>query len=166
MSDTIIASPPANRQHWATPECFTEAIARRFGRIDFDLAASPGNTKAPAFLSEVDDSLSVDWTSIKNEDHESARVAFLNPEYKNIEPWAAKLARSCNALPRWTLMLVPASVGSLWWAKHVTGKLYWDGIPRLQFVGAPSVYMKDLALIVAGYGITSGNGYWDWRRQP
>jgi phage N-6-adenine-methyltransferase len=165
MNDAILTKPEKRHQKWGTPPCFTEAIARRFGRIDFDLAASADNTTAPAFFSERDDSLVQDWADIRNEDGDHSSVAFLNPEFKNLDPWAAKVA-ACNALPRWTLMLVPASVGSLWWARHVVGKAYYDGIPRLQFVGAPSMFMKDLALVIAGFGITSGCGYWDWRKQP
>lgn len=152
--------PGRSKQDYETPAAFIEAIARRFGRPDFDLAASATNAKAPAFLTESDDALAVDWASIRNVDHEAVLVAFLNPPFANIRPWAKK-CESVRDLPRWTLMLVPASMGSLWWRDHVIGKCQADGVTRMQFVGAESLYPKDLALLAYGFGV-SGHGFWQW----
>jgi hypothetical protein len=59
-------------------------------------------------------------------------------------------------------MLVPASVGSNWYAEHVHGKaleLYLH--PRIIFVGETIGYPKDLSLFVFGFGI-SGAQPWRW----
>lgn len=155
--------PGRSKQDYGTPDAFLEAIARRFGRVDFDLAASCENAKASTFftLEAGQDSLAHDWVNLRDEFDETVRVAFCNPPFADIRPWAAK-CESVRYLPRWTLMLVPASMGSLWWADHVLGKCQADGIPRLQFVGAEGLYPKDLALLCYGFGV-GGAGYWDWR---
>jgi hypothetical protein len=120
-----------------------------------------------AFFSPEDDSLSKDWTSTDHATwnlglHKSIpRVRYLNPPFAHIAPWAEKVA-ACRHLPVWTLMLVPASMGSRWWADHILGKTMVWGIPRMAFVGSPNMYPKDLALVAAGFGV-NGTGYWDWR---
>jgi phage N-6-adenine-methyltransferase len=152
--------PPTNRQNWATPPEFIEAVARRFGRPDFDLAASADNAKAEHYFTEKQDALRQDWTKPLGM---SPRVCFLNPQYANIDPWAKKCAE-VRLLPRWTLLLVPASVDSNWFEKHVHGKAHWFGLKgRITFLGAESSYMKPLMLAAYGFGV-SGSSPWDWRK--
>lgn len=150
--------PGRSKQDYCTPPEFLRAIPERFGWIDFDLAATAENSVGPepgAFFGPDKDSLAQDWKL------PGVRVAFLNPPFANIRPWAAK-CESVRHLPRWTLLLVPASMGSLWWRDHVLGKCHADGIPRMKFVGAEDLYPKDLALLSYGFGV-AGSGFWDWR---
>lgn len=163
---------PENRaksnQCWRTPPEFLDAIRVRFGGIDFDLAATAGHSvtgdTSTSFTPEQD-SLRQDWSRIwvPSHDRPSCPVRFLNPPFANLDPWARKVAE-CRYLPRWTLMLVPASMGSKWWADHVLDQTMVFGIPRMTFVGADTVYPKDLALVASGYGVR-GTGYWDWRKE-
>ncbi len=155
--------PGRSRQDYGTSPAFLEAVAKQFGSIDLDLACRTDNMVAPFGITEAEDALSKDWTDLDPLiGGVPIRVAFCNPPFSDIRPWAAKV-ESCRWLPRWTLMLVPASMGSKWWVDHVLNKTMAFGIPRMQFVGADAVYPKDLALIAAGFGV-SGNGYWDWRK--
>ncbi len=160
------------KQDYGTPPEFLAAVARRFGPIDVDLAARADNAVAANFITPERDSLTVDWTApniytapsghiILAGGERSTKVAWLNPPFANIRPWAAKAA-ACRYLPRWTLMLVPASMGSGWWRDHVLGQCQADGVPRMKFVGCADVFPKDLAILAFGYGV-AGNGYWDWR---
>ncbi len=164
--------PGRSKQDYTTPPEFLAAVARQFGAIDLDLACRPDNMVAPYGITEEIDSLAQDWSDpvywSKSGNvavsGDPIRVAFLNPPVANIRPWAAKL-EACRWLPRWTLMLVPASMGSKWWADHVLNKTMVYGIPRLAFGGQDGkseLYPKDLALICAGFGV-AGSGYWDWR---
>lgn len=156
--------PGRSKQDYATPQSFIDALAVRYGGpCLFDLAASHSNAKAPFFFTEEDDALSKDWTKLG--DHPSLGgkgFVFLNPPFARIEPWACKLANECARLPRWTNMLVPASVGSNWFQQNVHGKLRFEPIPRLTFVGETTPYPKDLGIVIAGYGMT-GYGFFDWR---
>lgn len=162
------------KQDWRTPPEFLAAVQRRFGTIGFDLAATTGHevtrvpvvgvggvsfgtVKGPHFSPE-DDSLSQDWSALRLD---PGKVAWLNPPFANIRPWARKCDEECRNLPRWTLMLVPASMGSKWWADHVLGKCFALGVTRMAFVGADATYPKDLALCCYGFGV-SGYGFWDW----
>jgi hypothetical protein len=168
--------PGKSKQDYGTPPEFLAAIARQFGPIDLDLACRTDNMVAPYGIAENQglDALSVDWANpmywsksdnvVVSGDH--IRVAFCNPPFGNIRPWAAKV-ESCRWLSRWTLLLVPASMGSQWWADHVLGKTMAYGVPRMAFCGDDGhpldLYPKDLALVAAGYGV-AGTGYWDWRK--
>lgn len=167
--------PGRSKQDYTTPVEFLGAVSLQFGRIDLDLACRTDNMVCEYGIAHDQglDALVQDWRDpvywsrsgnvTVSGDH--IRVAFLNPPFGNIRPWAAKL-ETCRWLPRWTLMLVPASMGSAWWADHVLNKAMTYGIPRLTFGGQdgkPELYPKDLALVCAGYGV-SGSGYWDWRK--
>lgn len=147
--------PGRSKQDYGSPKPFLAAVCQRFGTIDFDLAARADNAVCERFYSPEEDSLKQDWTL------PGVRVAFLNPPFADIRPWAAKL-ESARHLPRWTIMLVPASMGSAWWADHILGKCQADGIPRMAFTGADGLYPKDLAVLCAGFSV-AGSGYWDWR---
>jgi phage N-6-adenine-methyltransferase len=137
----------------------------RFGLIGFDLAATDGHEVYPRHFSPEQDSLTRDWACVRD----APRVAWLNPPYANIRPWVAKLDAECRDLSRWTLCLVPASMGSKWWADHVLNKCFALGVTRMAFcdaAGVPSqLYPKDLALLCYGYGV-SGHGFWDWKAAP
>ncbi len=161
------------KQRIATPWPFIHALEQRFGvPVDFDLAAEEDTSKAGCFyFDEEADALKQDWSDLvlggKPRPLRS-KLAYLNPPFANISPWAlgpkdnsaAGLA-SCRWLKRWTVMLVPASYSTDWFLE-LRGLVLLDAIPRIMFEGATWLYPKDLVLCVAGFGVT-GMGYWDWR---
>lgn len=160
MNAHITKRDPSKQGH-RTPREFLDAVERRFGSIGFDLAATDGHEVGRGgHFSPEDDSLSCNWQA-----QIGASVVWLNPPFSNIRPWVRKLDEECQHLPRWTLCLIPASMGSLWWRDHVLGKCIALGIPRMAFVGSSAPFPKDLALLCYGFGV-SGHGYWDWREQP
>lgn len=131
-----------SRQDFETPKEFIEAMVKRFGPIAFDLAASDNNFKGPSdcWFSEQNDSLSMPW-------HDIPGLLFLNPPFRDIEPWAAKCAREAVMRAN-ILFLIPASVGSNWFANHVHNKAARVMFlrPRLSFDGiAP--FPKDIILV-------------------
>jgi DNA (cytosine-5)-methyltransferase 1 len=152
--------PGRSKQDYGTPPEFMRAIEHRFGKVTFDLAASPHNAKAERYfaLENGFDSLKQNW-----KEPELGGVRWLNPPFSDIEPWAAKCAE-CRWLPVWTLLLTPASIGSLWYARHVLRRGHVDGISRITFVGETTPYPKDLMLSCFGFGV-SGNGFWQWNKK-
>lgn len=48
-----ISTGPKNKQDYATPPEFMEAVTKHFGPIAFDLAAHAGNTKSPHYYTPV-----------------------------------------------------------------------------------------------------------------
>ena len=86
---------------------------------------------------------------------------FLNPPFADIEPWAKKCATTVRSGR--VFLLVPASVGSNWYATHVHGRAHVVAIsPRVTFVGQEQGYIKDL--IIALYsGVRGGFSTWRWR---
>lgn len=162
--------PGRSKQDYATPRDFLDAVRAKFGvrAWAWDLAATRDNCVTesanyfgPDQLPSVwRDALVADWAKLKGD-------LWLNPPYADIAPWAAKCAGDGAWRIRLKLsstrifFLVPAAVGSNWWANHVDGKArVVFPRPRLSFDGkAP--YPKDVSLIV--YGEKPGYETWRWR---
>jgi len=160
--------PGRSKQDYATPADFIEAVVGRFGPIAFDLSAHAENTKAEAYYGPgsllAEDSLTQDWTLLEGN-------LWLNPEFGDIAPWAAKCAASWAAVEAFAgrrnrhnfriLLLTPASVGSNWFADHVHRKAHIIGLsPRMSFDGV-APYPKDLML--SCYGEPPGFDTWRWK---
>lgn len=155
---SITHRDPAKQGH-RTPREFLDAVERRFGHISFDLAATDGHEVSDGphcAFSPEQDSLAQSWAGALGQ------TVWLNPPFANIRPWVRKLDEECQHLQRWTLCLIPASMGSHWWNDHVLGKCFALGITRMTFVGSTTPYPKDLALLCYGFGV-SGHGFWDWK---
>lgn len=146
----------SSKQDYATPPEFIEAVVKRFGRISYDLAASPENTKSEHYFSEAQNSLAQDWHSLSD----GVANLWLNPPFDNISPWALKCAEEGQRGAR-ILFLTPASIGANWFAKHVHNKalvLALNG--RICFDGK-NPYPKDCILSCYGFGVTGFN-VWGW----
>ncbi len=142
-----VQKPGKSKQDYGTPWAFMRALEARFGKIELDLAATKDNAKAPLFITPEDDSLRKDWDdyAVKG----GVKLSFLNPPFGSIAPWV----RKCSAAEHLRILfLVPASVGSNWWALNVHGAadLVLFVRPRLSFDGKNS-FPKDCA--VAGYNL-------------
>lgn len=150
-----VQKPGKSRQDYGTPWPFVRACGLRFGMPEWDLAASVENRKATNYFAEGHDSLKQDWTRLDG-------VLWLNPPFRNIEPWARKCALTSKRRRGFILLLTPASIGTEWFADHVNGKAMVLGLrPRLVFEGETDAYPKDLSLSVFGYGL-HGFDTWCW----
>jgi hypothetical protein len=153
-------NPGKSRQDYRTPGPFLSATARRFGPIAFDLACSTSNRVAPSGFTAADDALSQDWCDLRIG---RGSVAWCNPPFGNIAPWAEKCV-SVRHLQRWTLLLVPLGTQD-WACRYVWGQAYVLKLRgRLTFGGESSPYPKDLMLAAYGFGVV-GEEAWDWRQE-
>lgn len=159
--------PGRSRQDYATPPELLTALKRRLGIEDFtiDLAATEVNAVAPVWVSGADDALQ-EWN------WHNPGWSWLNPPFAHIAPWVEKAWAS--SIPTYGLglpisaasiaMLVPASVGSNWWATWVDGKAHILFLrPRLTFVGARDPYPKDCAILLYTPQQTAGYECWNWK---
>jgi phage N-6-adenine-methyltransferase len=149
-----------SKQDYATPPDFMAEIHKRFGHPTVDLAASAVNTKAHVYITEEQNSLTVGWS----ETYLNC-LAWLNPPFNDIEPWAMKCAVE-TAKPHSRLrilLLTPASIGSAWFSDWVHKRAIVIALsPRLSFDGV-SPYPKDCMLSCFGFGV-SGFEVWRWKR--
>lgn len=149
-----------SNQDYVTPTDFMQAVTAVFGPIAFDLAATAENSKAQEnFYGPEDNSLVQEWHKLKG-------LLWLNPPFDSIGPWAKKCYEE-SLLGAEILFLVPASVGSNWFAKCVfehasvrflQGRLHFD-------VAHPTWgYPKDC--MICHFTKTSSPGFtmWDWRK--
>lgn len=145
----------SSKQDYETPDDLIQAVVKRFGLIACDLAASEKNAKAADWLDEEENSLHIDW-------HSWHGNLWLNPPFSNIAPWAQKCAEESRKGAK-ILFLVPASVGSNWFAHFVFGQakvLFLQN--RITFKGAKDPYPKDC--ILACYGFDDpGFEMWRWK---
>lgn len=160
--------PNRSVQDVATPLWLIRAVEARWGGhpMSFDLAALPSNAKAPFYFTPNDDALTRAWSKIPQLPRKSARL-WLNPQYRKILPWVQKAAlfgkttfvKESGAR---LFVLIPAAVGSNWWAECVHDRAAIFFIrPRLVFEGHTNSYPKDLAILC--YGGKPGYYLWDTR---
>jgi phage N-6-adenine-methyltransferase len=160
--------PGRSKQDYGTPKEFLEAVRKRFNISDFDwdLAAHEGNHVTHNWLGRggrAPDSFEVDWSTLQGRMRGDVHL-WLNPEFGNIKPWAAKCAASTRESGVAIYFLTPASVGANWFAEHVwpyarvialQGRLSFDGV-------AP--FPKDCMLSVFSTVGRKTFEVWDWRK--
>lgn len=152
--------PGRSEQVVCTPRDFLEAVAKRFGPIRVDLAATAENRVAPIHFGpgseHGEDSLKVHW-------HHFGGNLFCNPPFGRIDPWVEKATAEAKYHAR-VLMLLPASVGSDWFAEHVFGKALVLALrPRITFVNHSAPYPKDTVLVAWGPYVAPGFDLWRWK---
>lgn len=153
--------PGRSKQDYGTPPEFIRAVKKRFNikEFDIDLAADAANTQAVRFYDEKTNALVQTW-KVGN------GWNWLNPPFSKIEPWVRKAWESTSLESNkdaQTLMLVPAGVGSNWWAKWVHDKaqvVLLNG--RLTFVGETKPYPKDCCLLIYGERAWQGQMWTGW----
>ncbi len=156
--------PGKSKQDYETPPEFLEAVKKLLGIDEFaiDLAASLENRKAERYIPEEADSLSVVWAGLWRPYLPTPTWCWLNPPYGHIAPWVKKCAEEGAAGVKIAL-LVPAAVGSNWYADYVDAHAYvFKFRPRLTFVGHTDPYPKDLLLCLYGTPFR-GEATWDWK---
>lgn len=139
-----------------TPADLIQIVERKFGPIEFDLAANAENCKGPpgAFFSKEDNSLVQGWPLDK--------LCWLNPPFDMANKFTTKCATEATRGVR-ILALLPASVGANWFAQNIHKKalvLVLNG--RVKFVGHTQMYPKDLMICAYGWDV----GFDVWRWQP
>ena len=157
-----------SKQDYGTPRDFLDAVERRWGKLSFNLAAEAENCKA----SERGPAIPRRATTTSRTTRSSAGgdvlrgVLWLNPPFGNIAPWAEKCAWEASRPSRQferVLFLVPASVGSEWFARNVFGKARVHLlVGRLCFDGK-CPYPKDCLLAEYGSAQPPEIVLWRWK---
>lgn len=150
--------PSTSRQDYQTPPIFLGALKRRLGISEFtaDLAATPGREVARTYYTASEDSLNQCWK------FGGDGWAFCNPPFGHIEPWVKKATLETEVK---IAMLLPASVGSLWFKNWVFDKahiLFLNG--RLTFVGETTPYPKDCMVLLYSPACKNGVEIWSWNK--
>lgn len=165
---------PAQKPHRSVQDVGTDPeflprVVERFGEITLDLAATADNfvgLRSDAGLeysycgpgAKYEDALAPQCSWITD------GLAWLNPPFGVIMPWAKKAAEQSEWGARIAL-LVPASVGANWFNLYVRPYAYiLELTPRLTFVGHKNAYPKDLILAYYSPERLIGRAAWDWKR--
>jgi phage N-6-adenine-methyltransferase len=156
--------PGKSKQDYRTPPEFLQAVRVLLGirKFSLDAAADIRNRVCPLHYSKERNGLHHPW---------STRITrtidwwvWCNPPYADIDPWVRKAYVELMGHGVQSALLLPAAVGSLWWANWVHEKALVQFIrPRLVFVGETAPYPKDLALVLYSPQLLPGYEPWDWK---
>jgi len=111
------------------------------------------------------DSFKFDWSSLRTMDPSAGPrwLLFLNCEFSDCEPWAAKFLMEAQRGADGVL-LTPAALGSNWCRDHILGKAdVYELNGRLCFDGK-NVFPKDCMVTHFWPGMTGARHLWDWKR--
>jgi len=161
MTEPIQKPRGTSKQTYRTPRDFLAAVQATFGPIALDLAADsphvcerwlgPGSPWGAKF----EDAFAVDWFPLVP----TGRIAYLNPPFSNIAPWARKCVEQAEKGLR-IILLTPFTCGNrqdIVYPHALTLGLR----PRLTFDGESSPYPKDIQISILGFGMV-GTGTWRW----
>jgi phage N-6-adenine-methyltransferase len=169
MAKMPAQKPGRSKQDYCTPPEFLEALKDRLQikRFWCDLAATKETAVAEWFYTEENDALQRCWNSEECDffipKFSAGEWAFCNPPFGNITPWVQKAMLEAENGAH-IAMLVPASVGSNWWADFVHDSAYTLFVrPRLTFVGAKDPYPKDIAVLLYQPICFGGYELWKWK---
>lgn len=150
--------PGRSKQDYGTPKALLNAVRDRLhiAEFDIDVAASQENAVCPKFFTEEDDALIQDWKV-------GTGWNWLNPPFGQLELWTVKAKLEAEKGAQ-TVMLVPVSPGSNWWAEYVEPFVYVSYLHgRVTFVGATGPYPKDTAILLYTPWGVIGHEIWYWR---
>lgn len=150
-----------------TPDEFMAAVILRFGRPDWDLAATDANRKASRWISQETDALTQGWATLNSGviGDIKAPLLWLNPPFDPIEPWVAKCAEEYQRGAR-ILLLCRGSIDSNWWWSYIQpNAVVYALTPRIKFVGQAQGYPSPLVLCTFNVlGVPGGPiQRWRWR---
>ncbi len=151
-----VSTGAQSKQDFGTPWSLIGAVQERFGKIGFDLAASAENTKHQRFYSIADNALVQDWGKL-----EGLGLLWLNPEFRDIRPWAEKCLLHASKVR--VAMLTPASVGANWYRVFVFKRADTSFLnDRITFDGAEYAFPKDCMISVFGPAMSGQFEVWSW----
>lgn len=154
-----VQKPGRSKQDYGTPIELIRAVEARWDALRVDLAATEENAKCGEYLSPDDDSLRCDWAPWIGDG-----LAWLNPPFADISPWVERCAKYSDHN---IILLVPASIGAEWFARHAEKKAKIVGLrPRLTFEGCKDPYPKDTMLCLYGpmFRDLPDFSTWRWKR--
>ncbi len=148
--------PGRSKQDYGTPQELIDAIERRWGKLTFDLAASDANAKCEQYFTVEEDYLT--QPALPNRE-----LCWLNPPFDKLAKWVKKTSLDTCEGQR-TIELVPAAVGSNWFADHVWMRAQVIALrPRIVFEGMAQGFPKDCMLLVWGLSEPQGFELWKWK---
>lgn len=151
--------PGRSKQDYRTPPAFLRAVKERWAieEFDCDLAADVLNRVCEHYYCLERDALVHPWKL-------GDGWNWLNPPFGKLAPWVMRGWKQREESGARTLILVPAGVGSNWWAEWVHEKaLVLLLRPRMTFMDETDPYPKDLCLLVYAPDVQPGYQLWKWK---
>ena len=148
MSVNACNNTESRREDWGTPQPMFDSLHEIFD-FKVDLCASKENTKTQLYVSEEMDLLQTDCFLVDTFVSYSSYM-WINPPYKSHGGTGKYVGRAVEiAGTRGLACLIPVSVGSLWWGRHVWPHFDIFIFPRrFPFAGAGDKAKFDCAICI------------------
>lgn len=176
----------AGNQYYRTPNNFFNALEKKFGKFNLDVAADADNTRCDYWIDEELDGLKSMWGHVFKDKIGTGtqgqtffRNAYCNPPWKNPRPWieqAASFVCNIDDTHRQAVLLFHSAFNAHWWhivhgwADRVVIPVY----ERVEFIDPNlkrhgSGNMRDGMILVFKYRRTKRSyretlpvEFWDW----
>lgn len=161
---TDVRDRATTEQDVGTPLALIEAVQKRLGKIELDLASTEELAVVSSFISPAQESLSMPWHQIGHLKHRPNGWGWLNPPFGQSAKWVAKCAEEAARGAR-LIVLLQAAVDSNYFAEHIYGRAeVWFLQGRLTFRGHTQPYPKGCMLCIYAPGRFPHLRVWDWKR--
>lgn len=150
------------KDEWETPPELMEAIVKRWGPMDLDVAASAKNAKAPLFFTKEDSAMAHLWNEYN---------VWMNPPYgRGVGAWISKADHEIRrGRAHRVVALLPANTSAKWFALAVAcatevvflaGRVSFllDGVPQKGNTGGSVV------IVFSRRDNPQPWGLWAWRK--
>lgn len=141
-------TPKELRNRWQTPLSLFAPMDAEFG-FYLDAAADENNALCSRYLTEKDDSLSVDWNSYG--------AIWCNPPYSDIQPWVNKAAEQYKKVLQPIVMLTPADQSVGWF------KLALETVDEVRVITGGRISFIDPSTNKPVNGNNKGSMFLIWR---
>ena len=149
----------SERQDWATPQYFVDAVEKKLGRkFDLDVCAYDHTAKAPNWFTEKDDALTKDW---------NAPLCWMNPPYGGALPtWLQYAQNQAGKHGNTIVCLIPARTDTAWFHDiAVKGKIiFLRGRIKFEQDGNDKGSPAFPSMLVI-FGEESGFDTWEWKKE-
>lgn len=143
----------------STPDDFIAAVEERFGKITWDLAANAQNYKSHNKFRYFGPGSSVEENAFLAEWNGLGNLAWLNPPFADIEPWARKCAESYQKFNQRIALIVPASVCTSYFVDWIDPFAYTFKVTPRPFKRE----VRDCILALYEPSGYTGSQTWHWR---
>ena len=151
----------ATNQIVSTPADLISAVEKRFGRISWDLAANAENYKSHSKWRYFGPGSPIEESAFMRDWEALGDLAWLNPPFADIEPWAERCASSVLQHRQRIALLIPASVCTGYFIEHVKRYAYVFELTPRPF----KKEVRDCILALYEPSLYTGRETWNWRNE-
>lgn len=105
----------SKKEDWETPQYLFDRLNEKYN-FKWDLAANDDNAKCANYITELENSLNVEWANLKGN-------LFLNPPYnRDLKMWVKKAYETSMKRDESIVLLIPSRTDTSYWHDYIFNK--------------------------------------------